>query len=458
MSYQEFIKSKHVRHGHAGFDPITKIPPKLHDWQKRVVEWCCRKGRSAIFADCGLGKTAMQLSWCEQVAIKTGRPVLLLCPIAVGSQTIREADKFGISVPVGHGPDIPTGPSIVVLNYESLHKVNASDFGGVCLDESSILKSFTGKVKQQLCGEFRDTPYKLACTATAAPNDHMELGNHAEFLGVMRSNEMLARWFINDTMKAGGYRLCNHAKRDFWRWVASWAVCISKPSDVGGDDTGYDLPPLQLTTHLVESQWKPKDQLFKTETAVSATNLHEVKRATLAEKVSRVSSLVNSSDEAWSIWCDTDYEADALSKAVTGSVEVRGSTKPILKEDYFTGFTDGKYKKLITKPKIGGFGMNWQHCHNAVYFAGFSFEAWYQSIRRHWRFGQEFAVNVHLIASEDEYNVVQTLERKARDFHTMQAAMSEAMKDGMREEFSGRPLTTHNSDNCKIDLTKVLGA
>jgi hypothetical protein len=202
---------------------------------------------------------------------------------------------------------------------------------------------------------------------------------------------------------------------------------------------------------LVESQWKPKDQLFKTETAVSATNLHEVKRATLAEKVSRVSSLVNSSDEAWSIWCDTDYEADALSKAVTGSVEVRGSTKPNLKEDYFTGFTDGKYKKLITKPKIGGFGMNWQHCHNAVYFAGFSFEAWYQSIRRHWRFGQEFPVNVHLIASEDEYNVVQTLERKARDFHTMQAAMSDAMKDGMREELFGQPVATHKP-STKITL------
>jgi len=443
MDYIDFIKSKHVRHRSNGFDPVSPLPSKLFDWQSRVVEWCCKKGRAGIFADCGLGKTAMQLAWCEQVAINTGMPVLLLTPIAVGQQTIREADKFEIDVPVGHGPQVPSGPAIVVLNYESLHKVSASQFGGVCLDESSILKSFTGKIKQQLCREFAGTRYKLACTATAAPNDHMELGNHSEFLGVMDREVMLAKYFTHDSGDTSKWRLKRHGERDFWRWVSSWSVCISKPSDVGGDDGGFDLPPLHVTTHLVESDWKSKDRLFKVESAVSATNLHDVKRATLAKKVEQVQSILSGGDGLWSIWCDTDYEADALRKAIPDAVEVRGSTKDELKARYFNGFTDGEYPILITKPKIGGFGMNWQHCHQSIYFAGFSFESWYQSIRRHWRFGQTHPVSVHLVASEDEYNVVQVLERKARDFHAMQSAMSESMREGMQEELFGEPVREH---------------
>lgn len=440
MDYGSFIAGKHTRHQSVGFELLVQLPPKLHDWQKRVVEWCCRKGRAAIFADCGLGKTAMQLAWAEQVVAKTGRSVLLLTPIAVAPQTLREADKFGISgVRIARDAADMVEAGIYVANYERLHKFDCSRVAGVCLDESSILKSFTGSTKRQLCEEFRNTPYKLACTATAAPNDHMELGNHSEFLGVMPSNEMLCRWFLNDTMKAGGYRLRGHARSDFWRWVASWAVCVSLPSDVGGDDAGYVLPELVVHKHVIEDATVAAGHLFRPENvAVSATNVHKIKRQGLAAKVQRVAELVNPTSELWTIWCDTDYEADALKSAVEDCVEVRGSTRN--KAELLIGFTDGNFPRLITKPEVGGFGLNWQHCHHTCYFVGFSFERWYQSIRRHLRFGQQNAVQVHLIATDAEASVIEVLERKSRDHLAMQRAMSDAMRTGMQEELFGKEL------------------
>ena len=458
MNYHDFINSKHERHQSSGFTAGV-LPSLLFDWQKKIVEWCCRKGRSAIFAECGLGKTGMQLAWCEQVVKHTNKPVLLLAPIAVGHQTKRESEKFGIQCDVGtvKSQSDVNGPGIYISNYESLHKFDASSFDGVCLDESSILKSFTGKTKQQLCNEFKDTPYKLACTATAAPNDNMELGNHSEFLGVMRSSEMLCRWFINDTMKAGGYRLCKHAKRDFWRWISSWAVCVSKPSDIGGDDTGFDLPPLNINKHIVESNEIPKGFLFKPEPhSVNATQVHNVKRQALNEKCDIVAEIVNSSSEEFTVWCDTNYEADALIKVIPDAVEVRGNTKDDLKAEYLTGFCNGNFRVLISKPEIAGFGMNFQHCHNTTYFAGFSFERWYQSVRRHWRFGQENEVNVHLVASELEESVIDTLERKSRDFSELQSAMTNAMREGMSIEFLGkRELSKYNPEK-EMEIPKWL--
>jgi len=441
-SYQSFLSTKHIRHQATGFDLVSELPAKMWDWQCRVAEWCCRKGRAAIFADCGLGKTIMQLAWCDQVRQLTRKPVLLLTPIAVGPQTVREAETFGVSgVQLAKDDSNVTRPGIYVTNYHRLAKFDLSRFAGVCLDESSILKSFTGATKRQLCEGFADTPYKLACTATAAPNDHMELGNHSEFLGVMPSNEMLSRWFINDTMKAGGYRLRGHARDDFWRWVSSWAVCISLPSDVGGSDGGYRLPELVLHKHIIEDDTVPPGHLFKpAQATVSATNVHEIKRQGLAAKANLVAEIVNPSTEAWSIWCDTDYEADALRRTVENCVEVRGSTREDLKVDFFEGFTSGRHSRLITKPEIGGFGMNWQHCRNTCYFAGFSFEKWYQAIRRHYRFGQTQDVNVHLIATDAEVPVIETLERKSRDHLAMQRAMSEAMREGLQEEIFGKEL------------------
>lgn len=264
MDYEAFIKGKHLRHQATGFDPVVPLPSKAFDWQQRVITWLTQKGRAGVFAECGLGKSLMELAWSEQVVRKTNQPVLILTPLTVGPQMLREAEKFEIGVPVHLIRDQPARweSAIYIINYESMHKLDLSAFVGVSADEGSILKSYTGKRKQQLCSEFRHTPFKLSATATPAPNDHMELGNQAEFLGVMRSSEMLSRWFINDTMKAGGYRLCNHAKEDFWRWMASFSVCISKPSDVGGSDEGYDLPEMKLHWHSVDTNTMPAGQLI----------------------------------------------------------------------------------------------------------------------------------------------------------------------------------------------------
>ena len=456
-SYKDFIASKHVRFDASGFT-ASEIPADLFDWQKTIVNWCCKKGRSAIFADCGLGKTAMQLAWADQVVKKTGKSVLLLAPISVGPQTVKEAKKFQIDTPVKCVKDqSEIGSSgIYITNYQRIEKFDCESFGGVVLDESSILKSFTGKIKQQLCNKFAGTKYKLACTATAAPNDHMELGNHSEFLGVMRSNEMLCRFFFNDTMNAGGYRICGHAEKDFWLWVSSWAVCVSMPSDVGGDDDGFELPKLIMNRHIVEDKSIPSGYLFKPEAVqVSATNVHKLKRQALKEKVAIVAEIVNARDEPFTIWCDTNYEADALMKSIEDAVEVRGSTPDDKKEDRLNGFSEGRYKRIISKPEIAGFGMNWQHCHNTTYFAGFSFERWYQSIRRHLRFGQTENVNVHLIASDLELPVIETLERKAKDYQAMQSAMSDAMREGMQIELFGRELTKYEPSK-EIELPNWL--
>lgn len=439
MSYEQFIASKHVRHQSSGFDPVSPLPDRLFDWQKRIVEWCCRKGRSAIFADCGLGKTAMQLAWCDQVARHTGGNVLLLTPISVGPQTVREADKFGIEGvrQVREQDEIDSSGRVWVTNYDRLHKFNLDSFAGVCLDESSILKSFTGKIKQQLCESFARTPYKLACTATAAPNDDMELGNHSEFLNAMDRDIMLSKFFTHDSGDTSKWRLKRHGAKDFWRWVSSWAVCIGVPSDVGGDDAGFILPELKVNHHCVTDDTPLPGQLFKTQTqSVAATDVHNVKRGRLKERVAKLVEVVESIDDCCTIWVDTDYEADEIRKKLD-CVEVRGSTPTKLKEEYLNGFTDGKYQRLLTKARIAGYGMNWQHCCNAVHFPTYSYEDAYQLIRRHYRFGQGRAVNYHMVYADDELPVVQTVEEKALNHIKMRNAMADAMREGMQEELFG---------------------
>ncbi len=436
MDYQEFIDSKQRKPKPMGFEVDKEsLNPRLFQWQRDVVHWALKRGRAALFEETGHGKSFQQLVWSEQVHKHTNKPVIIHCPLGVRQQTEREAIKFGIDCKVAVVNDqseVVNGINLV--NYEKLHHFDASLFAGVVLDESQILKAFTGKTKRQLCEFYSQTPYRLACTATPAPNDHMELGNQSEFLGIMPSNEMLSRWFINDTMKAGGYRLRGHAQNDFWDWVASWAVCISKPSDVGGSDDGFVLPKLNVQRHVVvpDQQFIPEGMLFATG-GVSATKIHEEKRASNSARARKTAELVASNDSTpWLIWCNTNYEADELKEQIPYAVEVRGSDSESVKESKLSGFSKGDIRVLISKPSLSGLGMNWQHCHNTV-FAGlsFSFEEYYQAVRRFYRFGQVNCVNVHIVLAESDTAIDSVIARKESDHLLMQSGMSQAMKRSM---------------------------
>ena len=434
-AYQEFMSTKHVRALRHGFEVSdSEINQSLFDWQRAIVRWALRVGRAALFEDCGLGKTLQQLEWASQVCCRTGGKVLVLCPLAVQWQTIREAEKFAIATACKvceTQADVSDG--ITITNYEKLHNFDAAKFVGVVLDESSVLKSYTGKTKQELVKRFAETQYRLACTATPAPNDRMELGNHAEFLGVMPSNEMLARWFVNAGDKVGVYRLRKHGEEDFWRWISSWAVCISTPSDIGFDGSKYELPPLTMTEHVVDCP-VPAGFLFQPTDFISATNVHREKRAALEERAEQVAKLVNGDSDFWAVWCDTDYEADALLKRIPDACEVRGSQSNQQKEIRLRDFTDGRIRVIITKAEIGGFGMNWQHCHKTTWFAGYSYERWYQAIRRLWRFGQTQPVEAHVVRTDREESIVETVRRKQEQHQEMQREMAGLMQSGMKEE------------------------
>lgn len=434
--YATFLARKHLSVPPVGFEvDESAINTKLFNWQRAIVRWACRRGRAALFEDCGLGKTAQQLEWSRLVCDHTGGRVLILTPLAVAAQTKREAAKFGIQADVTIARDqSQVGPQISITNYERLHLFDPTAFAGVVLDESSILKAFMGTTKRKLVDAFAGTPYRLACTATPAPNDRKELGNHSAFLGIMDSDEMLARWFINDSMKSGGYILRPFASRDFWRWIASWAVCIGKPSDIGFQDDGFDLPPLTIHEHVVEPTGRPEGFLFNPGCKVSATNVHREKRFCLADRVAVVADLVNGYNDYWAVWCDTDYEADALRKAIPTAVEVRGSHSPETKEERLTAFSTGDARVIITKSEIAGFGLNWQHCCKTTWFAGYSYERWYQAIRRLWRFGQQRPVECHTVMSADEESIKAAVDAKAKSHHEMQAEMAALMHDGMLEE------------------------
>jgi hypothetical protein len=435
ITYRDFLSRKHIRQTQVGFDvPLSAINPKMRDFQKVITQWSLRIGRAALFEDCGLGKTFQQLEWGHHVCQHTGGNVLLLCPLAVQWQTVREADKFGIGTPVSIAENqSQVKPGITVANYEKLHHFDASSFSGVILDESSVLKAFTGKTKQSLCNAFANTPYRLACTATPAPNDRMELGNHSEFLGVMPSDEMLSRWFINDGGKAGTYRLRRHGEGDFWRWMASWSVCISTPADLGFDATGYVLPELRTYEHVIESG-PAAGELFAIPKDISATEVHKEKRAALSQRADCVSGLVNGNSEAWAVWCDTDYEADALCERIPDAVEVRGSHKDSIKAERLKAFSDGDCRVIVTKAEIAGFGLNWQHANNTTWFAGYSYERFYQAIRRLLRFGQTKPVNCHLVRTTNEGSIADTIKRKQAEHSQMQSEMAALMGEGMREE------------------------
>lgn len=428
MDYYEFLQSKEYLVKFDGVDNYT-IPNKLFDYQKCLVEWALKKGKCAIFADCGLGKTLMQISWAANVAEHTKKPVLILAPLAVGSQTIKEGLMID-EIITWYGGD----SKIQILNYDKLHTVDPSIFGGVVLDESSILKNFTGKLRNQLIHAFKYTDYKLCCTATPSPNDLMELSNHSEFLGVMTREEMLATFFVHDGGETSKWRLKGHAKSEYWSWVSQWAVMLDKPSDIGFSDKGFEKTKLIYNQHIVSVDNNTSQFLFPMQASTLSERQTE-RRVTVDIRVKKAAELAHATDEPFLLWCDRNDESAQLKKSIIDSVEVKGSDKPELKSERLHGFSDGKIKRLVSKPSIAGFGMNWQHCNNMA-FVGLSdsYEQMYQAIRRCWRFGQTKDVNIHVIVAETEGNVLQNIKRKDMQATEMKEEMLYQMQDFQNQE------------------------
>jgi len=426
--YDQFVASKIRRHLPHGFEP-GEITVPLFDWQKHVVRWAVRQGRAALFEDCGLGKTLQQLEWANQIVNHTHKPVLILTPLAVAHQTAHEAERFGYEdVRVCETQHQVGFARIVITNYEKMEHFTPSDFSGVVLDESSILKNFTGKTRQRLTAAFAETPYRLCCTATPSPNDYTEFGQHADFLGVCSPAQMLCTFFINDTFNTGDWRLKKHAEHEFWRWVASWAACVSKPSDLGFSDDGYILPPLKMhnITVAVDEAADAGEELFRHVT-LSATTMHKEMRLTSRTRSEKVAELVNKSSAPWIVWCNTNDEADHLAELIPDAVEVRGSDSAKDKEHKLDAFTDGDVRVIITKPSIAGMGLNWQHCaHVAFVGLSYSFEDFYQALRRSYRFGQKQPVNAYIVQASTEGAILSVIEKKIAAHAAMQIAMKEA--------------------------------
>jgi superfamily II DNA or RNA helicase len=449
-TYDDFIASKTRSVSNCGFEPLPITAP-LFDWQKQIVEWAIRKGRAALFEDCGLGKTAQQLEWAHQVHLHTGGSVLILTPLAVAQQTAREAVKFGIPAVVATSHEDIDRAGVWITNYEKLEHFRCEDFAGVVLDESSILKAFTGKTRKALTDAFANTPYRLCCTATPSPNDYTELGQHADFLGICSPAQMLCTYFINDTFNTGDWRLKKHAEKEFWRWLASWAACVSKPSDIGFPDDGYVLPTLNMetiTVHVDESNDTGED-LFRIST-LSATTMHREMRLTSAARTDAVAEKTNKSTEQWLVWCNTNDEADALCEKLTDSVEVRGSDTIEHKQRAITDFISGKVRVLISKPSICGMGLNLQNCRNVAFVGlSYSFEDFYQALRRSYRFGQTKEVNAFIIQAQTEGAILRAIETKIQQHKVMQESMKQAAHE-LR-------FATDEKINAKIDITTTKG-
>ena len=439
--YQEFLDQKKQQRVESGFVVTDEqLNPALFPFQKYCVKRALAVGKFALFEDCGLGKTIQQLEWAQKVCEKIDKPVLILAPLAVISQTIKEGEKFGYVVKeigdMDYQQDMETG--IYITNYDNMEHIEAYHFGGVVLDESSILKNFQGKTRTALIDEFRNTPYKLACTATPSPNDTTEICNHSEFLDVMSRTEMLAMYFVHDGGSTSDWRLKGHAKQMFWDFVSTWAVMLNKPSDIGYDDDGYDLPPLNVVQEIVETPKRDNGMLFNT-TAVSATEYHKELRETYQIRLDRVAEMVN-----------------ARPTVLPDAIEVKGSDSKQFKKDMLLGFGRGEFRVLITKLKIAQFGLNYQNCHNQIYASlDFSFEATYQGIRRSYRFGQTEQVNIYLITTDTMQNVKDAFDKKQAAFREMQAAMTLAMNRNIKNQIQLQRMEVKNeyqSDYCHIKL------
>jgi DNA modification methylase len=445
--YDTFIQTKTRRAQTRGFEPLPILTP-LFEWQSHVVKWAVRNGCAALFEDCGLGKTIQQLEWASQVHRHTGSSVLILTPLAVAHQTAKEARRFGMNARVANEETDITESAIWITNYEKLEKFDCSQFAGVVLDESSILKNFTGKMRRLLTDTFTETPYRLCCTATPSPNDYTEFGQHADFLGVCSPAQMLATFFINDTFNTGDWRLKKHAENEFWAWVASWAACISKPSDIGYCDDGYNLPSLNLqnVTVQVDQTVNPAEgELFRNAT-MSATTMHQEMRMTSSDRVAEVAKLVNESTDCWIIWCNTNDESEKLAKAIPDAIEIKGSDNAKKKEQAADDFVDGKLRVLISKSGIFGYGMNWQHCSNVAFVGlSYSFEDFYQALRRSYRFGQKKEVNAYIVTASTEHRVIKSINKKIVQHKNMQEKMKTASTEFIKNQT--KPLTMKTDIN-----------
>lgn len=439
MQYQDFLAAKAPAVPPTGLAAVPELSPALFPFQRDLVAWALRRGRAAIFADTGLGKTRMQVEWARVMAEHTGGRVLILASLAVAAQTVREAEQMGVRVTLCRdGSDVADGVNIT--NYDRLHLFDAGAFSAVVLDESSCLKDFASKTRNALIQAFGRTPYRLVCSATPAPNDHVELGNHSEFLGIRSRVEMLATYFCHDGGDTQSWRLKGHARRDFWAWVCSWAAIVKAPSVLGYSDAGYVLPAMHMRDHVVAcdlSHARASGLLF-VEEARSLDDQRKYRRATIADRVAKVVELVQREpSEPWLIWCELNDEGDAVTSALEslGAVQVRGSDDPSDKESKLQAFSEGRAPIMVTKPSIAGMGLNWQHCARVVFLGiSHSFEQWYRAIRRVYRFGQKREIECHVVLSEADDAVVANLKRKHADAETMSAETRDIVAEFVRGE------------------------
>lgn len=437
--YESYLRSKRPSTQSFGFDPES-LNSHLFDWQAAIVRWALRKGRACLFEDCGLGKTIQQLAWAEQIPGN----VLILTPLAVAEQTAAEADRFGIQARVSR--DGSCDSHITITNYEQMHRFDLSVFSGLVLDESSIIKAQTGKIRTAILEAAADIPYRLACTATPAPNDHIELGNHAEFVGAMSMHEMLARFFVHDAAKTQDWRLKGHARDDFWAWVATWALMIRTPADIGYEDADFVLPELELKEHHIATDIVQDGELFAMP-VLSLSDQRKARKSTIDSRVECVSNFVNGSRDSWVVWCELNDEGDRLANAIPDAVQVSGADSEDVKRERLIGFQSGKYRVLVTKPKIGGFGMNWQHCHNMAFVGlSHSWEQFYQAIRRCWRFGQQHSVHAHIVSTDIEAAVLQNIKAKESSADEMAREMVSRMKSTMVREIHGESVALDLND------------
>jgi hypothetical protein len=436
-AYDAFLAAKSQVGSRDGFRPLW-MPDQLFDFQKALVDWTIWRGRSALLADCGLGKTPCQLVWAENVVRHTGRPVLILTPLAVSPQTVHEGEKFGVECFHSRDGRFPAGARVVVTNYEQLHHFSPGDFAGAVGDESGVLKNFDGVRRQAITEFFRTLPHRLLCTATAAPNDYVELGTHSEALGELGYMDMLSRFFKNDqnslhpnrTWAGGKWRFRGHAERDFWRWVCSWARALRKPSDLGFPDGEFILPELILTEHVIEARTTAPGRLFNTLAFTREEQLEE-RRRTLPERCEQAAELLAAHPGPSIGWCHLNPEGDLITRLTPGAVQVSGSDPDEQKEEVFLAFTRGEVAKLVTKGAIAGWGLNWQHCAHMSFFPSHSFEQYYQCVRRCWRFGQRSPVRVDLVTSDGEAVVLGNLQRKAAQAEVLFSRLVQYMRDSL---------------------------
>ena len=449
-AYRDLIARKAVQFHPHGLSKVPALNSAMFPHQEACTDFALRTGCAGLFLATGLGKSLCSLDYGRVIVEHSNKPFLMAAPLAVARQHEREAAKFGIDAKAIREPSEVSGPRIYITNYERLQKFDLAQFDGVALAESGILRSFTGSTSRSLRASFARTPYRLSASATPAPNDHMELGQQSAFLGVMESPEMLSRWFIADQSDMGRYRIKAAAKRSFWDWVASWARCIDMPSDLGFSDDGFVLPELKSFQHVVEADLLEhagqeddgQQRMFRTP-KTSATSIHQEKRLTLSIRADQVQAIVSQQpDETWILWCETDIEADELQRRFPDAVEVRGSQSAEEKEEKLVAFSEGKVRKIIVKPKLAGFGLNWQHCARMAFIGlSFSYEQYYQAVRRCWRFGQSREVEAHVVMSSTERAIWQAVNKKADRHDAMKAAMRLAMK---RAHLSARVLDDYN--------------